>query len=166
MKPGDHPEFFRFPAPPGQSRESTIRLDREGQFWHDDERVEHAKLEEALHSWISRHPDDHRPILTNGYDWTYFKVDDVLFFVRSIQHDEGKVVLRLSNGTEAPLTALDYGDDGALYAPLTVAGRREEARFSRHAQNQLAPALEERDGQVGVQSGGAFLVPGERRLPE
>ena len=40
MKPGDHPEFFRFPAPEGRSRESTILLDREGRFWHDGELVE------------------------------------------------------------------------------------------------------------------------------
>ena len=36
MKPGDHPEFFRFPAPEGRSRESTIRLDAEGTFHHDE----------------------------------------------------------------------------------------------------------------------------------
>ncbi len=70
MKPGDHPEFFRFPAPEGRSRESTIRLDAEGRFWHEGNPVEHPKLAQAMHGWVSRHPDDHRFILTNGYDWT------------------------------------------------------------------------------------------------
>src|SRR6185369_14137299 len=110
MKPGDHPEFFRFPAPEGRSRESTLRLDGEGRFHHDDALVEHAKLAAALHTWIGRHPDNGRFILTNGYDWTYFKVDDVPFFVRSIrvengeaERDERDAVLVLSDGTEEPL---------------------------------------------------------------
>src|SRR5215831_11787750 len=99
-KPGDHPEFFRFPAPEGRSRESTLRLDREGRFFHDEAPVEHPKLAQALHTWISRHPDDGRFILTNGYDWTYFTVDDVPFFVRSLRDDAGEAVLTLSDGTE------------------------------------------------------------------
>src|SRR5215472_2124596 len=44
VKPGDHPEFFRFPAPEGRSRESTIRLDAEGHFFHEGHKVEHPKL--------------------------------------------------------------------------------------------------------------------------
>ena len=48
MKPGDHPEFFRFPAPEGRSRESEIRLDAEGHFHDHGERVEHAR------SWSRR----------------------------------------------------------------------------------------------------------------
>ena len=69
------------PAPEGRSRESTIRLDADGRFFHEGERVEHPGLEAAMHTWIARHPDDGRYILTNGYDWTYFTVDDVPFFV-------------------------------------------------------------------------------------
>ena len=41
MRPADHPEFFRLPAPEGRSRESTIVLDAEGRFHHDGELVEH-----------------------------------------------------------------------------------------------------------------------------
>ena len=103
MKPSEHPEFFRFPAPEGRSRESTIRLDHEGRFFHDDVPVEHPKLRDALHTWIARHPDDGRYILTNGYDWTYFVVDDVPYFVRSLRADDGDAILVLSDGTEEPL---------------------------------------------------------------
>ena len=69
MTPGDHPDFYRLAPPPGASRESTIVLDGEGRFWHDGEHVDHPALEQALRSWIGRHPDDGRLILTNGYDW-------------------------------------------------------------------------------------------------
>jgi hypothetical protein len=154
MKPGDHPEFFRFPAPEGRSRESTLRLDAEGQFLHDDVPVEHAKLAAALHTWIARHPDDGRFILTNGYDWTYFKVDDVPYFVRSIRAEgtAEDAILVLSDGTEEPLDpgTLRLGPRGDLY--LTV--KREakggpfDAKMTRFAQTQLEPFLVEDDGAV------------------
>src|SRR5689334_6224664 len=103
MRPGDHPDFFRFPAPEGRSRESTIRLDAEGHFWHDGAQVEHPKLEAAMHTWIARHPDDGRWILTNGYDWTYFIVDDVPFYVRALKIKPGAGIdLVLSDGSTEP----------------------------------------------------------------
>jgi len=147
MKPGDHPEFFRFAPPPGTSRESTIRLDGEGRFWHDDERVENRALELAFHRWVSRHPDDRRLILTNGYDWCYFEVEDTPYFITSLSVTEGPngepqaVDLTLSDETTEPLdvSSLALGEDGVVY--VRVKGGEFEARFSRHAQTQLAPIL-------------------------
>jgi hypothetical protein len=149
MKPGEHPDFYRVAPPPGTSRESTIALDREGCFWHDGERVEHPALRTALRSWIARHPDDGRPILTNGYDWCYFRVEDAAFIVDALHVDGadagGGVTLRLFDGTEEALDpdGLSVGDDGAVYA--RVKGGRFEARFSRHAQTQLADILVDAD---------------------
>jgi hypothetical protein len=147
VKPGDHPEFFRFPAPEGRSRESTIRLDAEGRFWHEGNLVEHAKLAEAMHGWVSRHPDDGRYILTNGYDWTYFTVEDAPYFVRSLQVTPESVLLALSDGTEEawdPGTSR-IGPNDALYAKVKVGGERGafEAKFTRFAQAQLAAVLTE-----------------------
>jgi hypothetical protein len=141
MKPGDHPEFFRFPAPEGRSRESTIRLDAEGRFWHEGELVVHPGLAAAMHTWLSRHPDDGRYILTNGYDWTYIQVDDAPYAVMSLRRDragggEG-LVLRLSDGTEERWdpTQSRTGANDALYTRVkaTARGGPYEARFSRHA---------------------------------
>ncbi len=145
MKPGDHPEFFRFPAPEGRSRESTIRLDGEGRFFHDGALVEHPKLRDALHTWISRHPDDGRYILTNGYDWTYFIVDDVPFFVRSVRAKDGEAVLVLSDGTEEPLdpTSVRANERGELYLVVKrdAKGGPYDAKMTRFAQTQLEPFL-------------------------
>jgi hypothetical protein len=147
MKPGDHPEFFRFPAPEGRSRESTLRLDAHGRFWHDGALVEHAGLLAALHGWIDRHPDDGRYILTNGYDWTYFTVDDAPYFVRAVRIEPQRIVLALSDATEEDWdpSASRVGPDGALYATVKRAAPRGpfEAKFTRHAQASLAPALAE-----------------------
>ncbi|MBK9265424.1 MAG: hypothetical protein IPM54_37265 [Polyangiaceae bacterium] len=143
MKPGDHPDFFRFAPPPGTSRESTIVLDREGSFWHDGVRVEHGALEEALHRWISKHPDDGRLILTNGYDWCYFRAEGTPYIVRALRvADDGRSAeLVLSDATDEPLDPrnLCIGDEGVVFA--RVKGGSFEARFSRHAQTALAPLL-------------------------
>ena len=164
MKPGEHPDFFRFPAPEGRSRESTIRLDAEGRFHHNGELVEHAGLASALHGWIARHPDDGRYILTNGYDWTYFIVDDAPYFVKSVRIEPTRVVLALSDGTEEAWdpTTTRTGDGGALYAKVKRDGDAKrggpfEAKFTRHAQMDLAPILVERDGRVGVDIGGRVV---------
>ncbi len=159
MKPGDHPEFFRLAPPPGASRESTIRLDREGRFWHDGALVENEALARALHTWIARHPDDGRYILTNGYDWTYFHVDDVPYVVRSVALEDGRVVLKLSDGTTEAMApdGLEVSSDGALY--VRVKGGAFEARFSRHAQTSLAPVTDEEAGQVVLRIGGQVARP-------
>ncbi len=143
MKPGEHPDFYRLAPPPGTSRESTIVLDAEGRFWHDGQRVDHPALAKVLHGWIARHPDDGRFILTNGYDWTYFRVDDAPFVVRSVRLLPDAVMLALSDDTEEALVpeTLRVGRADALYA--RVKGGAFEARFSRHAQTSLAPLLTE-----------------------
>jgi uncharacterized protein len=147
VKPGDHPEFFRFPAPEGRSRESTLRLDALGRFWHDGALVEHTGLAAALHSWIGRHPDDGRYILTNGYDWTYFTVDDAPYAVRTVRIEPDRIALLLSDGSEENLEpeSARIGQDGAVYATVkrTALGGPYEAKFTPHAQASLAPALVE-----------------------
>jgi hypothetical protein len=158
MKPGDHPEFFRFAPPEGRSRESTIRLDAEGRFFHDDAIVEHPGLAAGMNAWISRHPDDGRYILNNGYDWTYFTVEDAPFFVRSLRVDGERVLLTLSDSTEEAWdpSKTRIGEGGALYATVKANAERGpfEAKFTRYAQAALAPLLVP-DG--GVEGGAPAL---------
>jgi hypothetical protein len=146
MKPADHPDFYRLPPPPGRSRESTIRLDEDGRFWHDGEPVSHSGMAQAFASWIARHPDDGRFILSNGYDWSYFTVDDVPFHVRTIRIEADQVILFLSDGTEEPLApdTLQTGARDALY--VRVKGGAFDARFTPSAQAALGPLLVEGPG--------------------
>jgi uncharacterized protein len=165
MKPGDHPEFFRLPPPDGRSRESTIRLDAQGRFWHEGRPVEHAGLAAGLHTWIGRHPEDRRYILSNGYDWTYFTVDDAPYTVRGVRIEDGRVVLRLSDGTEEawdPATAR-IGAGDALYTQVKASapGGPYEAKFTPHAQTSLAPVLTDAGADargVSVRIGGRLHV--------
>jgi uncharacterized protein len=159
MKPGDHPDFYRLAPPPGASRESTIVLDREGRFWHDGARVDHPALEQALRTWIARHPDDGRLILSNGYDWCYFRAEGAAFGVDAIRVEEGgAVTLRLFDGTEERLdpATLAIGEGGAVHAQ--VKGGRFDARFSRHAQTQLAPILVREEPPTVVVEGREVVV--------
>lgn len=143
--PSRAPDFFTRPPPPGRSRESTITLEADGRFHHDGALIEHARLAEAMHTWIARHPLDGRLILNNGYDWTYFVVVDAPYLVQALAEDaQGFPVLVLSDGTREPLGArVRLGVRDALYAEVKAhaPGGPFEARFSRHAQSQLGPYL-------------------------
>ncbi len=69
----------------------------------------------ALRSWIARHPDDGRLILTNGYDWCYFRVDDAPFVVTAL-HDGSPPTLALFDDTEEALDpdTLSIGEGGVV----------------------------------------------------
>jgi len=157
MRPGDHPDFFRFPAPEGRSRESSIVLDAEGRFHHDGVVVEHPGMARAFAGWIDLHPDDGRFILSNGYDWSYFRVEDVPFFVLGLSERDGALQLRLSDGSESPLEpeSLTLGAQGALYT--TVKNGKFSARFTQGAQTALAPWL------ASDEKGDIFLQIAEKR---
>ena len=135
---------------------SKLRLDGDGKFFDDGGYVEHPKLQQALHTWIGRHPDDGRYILTNGYDWTYFAVDDVPFFVRAIREENGDAILVLSDETEEPLDpkTVTTGSRGDLYLEIQHPSADKakagpfRAKLTRHAQTQLGPFLNEGGDRV------------------
>jgi hypothetical protein len=139
MLPIDHPDFFDRPPPDGRSRESPIVLDAQGRFWHAGELVTHRGMADAFATWIRRHPRDGRYILCNGYDWTYFRVDDVPYFVRGIGGTLDRPLLSLSDQTEEPLDPVNLrlGAQDDLYS--WVKGGSFEARFTPAAQVALAP---------------------------
>ena len=161
MRPSDDPAYFQLPSPLGRSRESTIVLDADGHFRHDDELFGAGRMETAFHTWIRRHPDDGRWILSNGYDWTYFTVVDVAFFVRAIRvGEDGAPVLMLSDGSTEPFFPEFLRSKPGTDALYIFIKRGTEAatlaKFERHAQNGLAPWLVEHDGEL------FFAVGGER----
>jgi hypothetical protein len=157
MRPADHPEFFRLPPPEGRSRESGIVLDAQGRFHHHGALVEHPGMARAFASWITTHPDDGRFILSNGYDWSYFEVEDAPFFVLSVREADARLVLELSDGSESALdpSSLEPGQGGALYT--NVKEGRFRARFTQGAQTALAPWL------VAAENGELFLEIAGRR---
>ncbi|HEX4341696.1 MAG TPA: hypothetical protein VH062_37560 [Polyangiaceae bacterium] len=159
MKPGDHPDFFRLPPPPGRSRESRIVLDELGRFWNGPVPIDHEAMATAFASWITIHPDDGRFIMTNGYDWTYFTVKDAPFLVRHVETTGRGTVLRLFDGSEESLdpSSVTVSEDGILYT--RVKDGRFEARLAPAAQKEMVDVLDEGP------DGAAVVRIGERDYP-
>lgn len=140
-------------APFPFTRESSIKLDRDGSFWHDGVRVEHPGLARAMASWISRHPDNGRWVLENGYDWCYIVVEDVPLWVRSAGFEGGErteILATLSDGTDEKIdpTTLSVSADGTLRCEVKHGARKGPypAKLARHAQLAIAERLHE-DGE-------------------
>ncbi len=121
------------------TRESRIRIDRDGHFWHEGERVEHPGLARAFARWIAVDPDSGRYILKNDVDWCFVTVDDAPLVVRSVEDENGRLVLRLSDESREPLdrSSLRIDEDEVPYC--TVRGL--PARFSREAAFTLLDRL-------------------------
>jgi hypothetical protein len=139
---------------PGFTREAKIRLDADGRFWHEGQRVDHPGLAHAMHTWISRHPTDGRIVLENGWDWCYIVVEDTPFLVRGVRAEGDRLLARLSDESEEPLVleSLCVDDEGAIRCSVKHAakGGPYAARFDRHAAQSLAEFLHDRDGRAVV----------------
>ena len=148
-------------APFPFTRESSIRLDAEGRFWHEGALVAHPGLAQAMHGWISRHPDNQRWVLENGYDWCYLTVDDAPVVVRAARLDGGgtsaRVVLTLSDGSEDRVdpAALRVDAEGVLRCDVKAGkkGGPFPARFDRHAIQSLGQHIREQAGGYVLQVG-------------
>ena len=137
-------------APFPFTRESTIRLDEDGRFHHEGVRVEHPGLIKAMHSWISRHPNDGRYVLENGWDWCYLTVDDAPYVVRAAKIVGDQVELTLSDDSIERIDPQSLRVDASGVLRCEV--KREKkggpypARFDRHAIVALGERLREENG--------------------
>lgn len=152
-------------APFPLSRETTIRIDRDGEFWHDGERVQNDKLARAFARWVDVDPESGRYILKNEVDWCFVTVDDAPLVVRALEVGPGgELRVALSDGTTEPLdlATLRVDEDDVPYCD--VRGGALPARFSRAA----AFALLERvrvaeEGALRLSAGGGEVPV--RRVP-
>lgn len=129
------PSTFRF------SRESKIRIDRDGHVWHEGERVTHRGLELALASWIDLDDATGRYVLRNDRDWCFVGVDHTPLVVRSVRvhldeelkpaDRDPRVEVFLSDGSteRLDLATVEVDPDGVVYA--TVRNARLLARFEQ-----------------------------------
>jgi hypothetical protein len=126
------------------TRESTIRIDAQGGFWHDGQRVAHPGLAEAFARWLDVDAETGRYIVKNAINWVYVTVDDAPLVVRGVDAD---LVLSLSDGTREPLARESLRLDADDVPYCDVRGGKLPARFLP----QAAFALLERLGPEAAQ---------------
>lgn len=111
-----------------------------------------------MRTWIARHPDDGRVILTNGMDWCYILVDDLPLRIDHIAYDSGKSrwACSLFDGTVMTGTAEQFrvrADGSLLFCIGTESSERAGmmAKLSLEAVVELSAYLEEDDGNILLQ---------------
>ena len=124
-------------------RQTGIRLDREGRFWHEGAVVTHRGFHLALLRWLDR-LDDGRPILRlDEKRYAYVDVDDAELLALSARWDGDRAILALNDETEEELdhASLAAGPDNALYCRARHG--RLTARITTPAYYVLAERIEE-----------------------
>jgi hypothetical protein len=147
------------PAPPPfqLTRETKIRIDREGRFWNEESPITHEALSRALASWVDIDPESGRYILKNSVNWAFVTVEDAPLVVRALL--PGPQVV-LSDGASEPLDLASLRLDGDDVPYCDVRAGKLPARFSRNAAYALlADARLEPDGRVYVDGREVARVP-------
>jgi hypothetical protein len=138
------------------SRESRIRIDRDGRFWHEGERVEHEGLARAFAQWIRWDDASQRYQLRNEIDWCWITVEDAPLVVWSASvGEDGSVTLALSDGTCEPLALESLRIDRDDVPYCTVRGQSVDARFSPSAAFALLEHAEPDGDGWAIVLGGA-----------
>jgi hypothetical protein len=126
-------------------RQSGIRLDAEGRFWHEGQEVTHHGLRAAFFRWLDRDPDGRYVLRLDEHRFVYLDVDDAPFLVRSLRWEGQQALAVLSDGSEESLALSSvHLKEGVAYA--TVKGRFD-ARLSTAAWATLGERIVERDGE-------------------
>jgi uncharacterized protein len=128
-------------------RQSGIRLDADGRFWHEGQEVTHHGLRAALWRWLDRNPDGRWVLRLDEKRFVYLEVDDAPYAITSLRFSGAHIFVRLSDDSEEEL---DYDSvhlaRGAAYAK--VKGGRREARLSSAAWGALGERIEDEGGRA------------------
>jgi hypothetical protein len=123
-------------------RQTGIRLDREGRFWHEGAEVTHAGFRRALLRWLDV-LEYGRPILRlDERRYAYVDVEDAHLLAVSARWEGDRAFLRLNDESEEELDygSLAIGAGDALYC--AVRGGRLRARVTTRAYQVLAERIE------------------------
>jgi hypothetical protein len=126
-------------------RQSGIRLDGDGRFWHEGAEVTHHGLRAAFWRWLDRNPDGRWVLRLDANRFVYLDVDDVPYVVRSARWQDDRAIVRLSDDSEEPLALPTlHLRNGQPYC--SVKDGRFDARVSTLAWNTLAERID--DGKL------------------
>jgi hypothetical protein len=139
-------------------RQSGIRLDEEGRFWHEGAEVQHAGLRAALWRWLDRNPDGRWVLRLDERRFVYLEVDGAPHFARSLRWEGDRAFLLLADGSEEELDYPTLRARAGGGATCHVKGRFP-ARLSTAAWGTLSQRLTERDGKIVLDArGGPYPI--------
>ncbi len=130
-------------------RQSGLRLDRHGVFWHEGEAVKHEGLHRAFHRWIDRLDDGRWILRLDERRYCYIDVEDAPFIARSLRWEGDRAMVALDSEREEPLDAGHIRMD-EYGARASVGGGRFPVRLSTRAWQALTERALERDGKLWV----------------
>ena len=144
--------------PPGLSRETTIRRDAEGRWFHEGDPVTNPAVARAFDRWVAR-AEDGRLCLRNEVNWAYVEIEGAPLFVRRVRLRGESAELELSDERTEPLDprTLRQGPDGRLYC--TVRQGSLAALLTRRATFDLAERVGEDENGVFVDLAGDRIHP-------
>ncbi|MBX2812469.1 MAG: DUF1285 domain-containing protein [Myxococcales bacterium] len=123
------------------SRETSIRRDAQGTWYHDGDPVTNTAVARAFDAWVDI-AEDGRCILHNSVNWAYVEIDGPPIFIHRAWTVSQGLELKLSDG-QLELLDMDtvYRDvGGRLYC--RVREGRLLAGFTRQAMLDLIPILD------------------------
>lgn len=145
-------------------RQTGLRLDRHGRWWHEGEIVQHRGLVRAINRWLDRLDDGRYIIRLDEHRYAYVDVEDTPYIVVTVTHsDDGRLWIHLSDGEREELDyeSLAVGSDHALYCRCK--DRRFASRFSHQAHQLLVDAIEQLDdGRFALRAAGKSWPIAER----
>jgi hypothetical protein len=137
-------------------RQSGLRLDRAGRFWHEGELVTHERMLEAFHRWIDRLDDGRYVLRLDERRFVYIDVEDTPFVARSLRWEGDRALVTLQSGREEPLDPAPLVEDAHGVVGSVRAGRFP-VRLSTRAWQSLTERAIERDGRLHVTVAGVDL---------
>ncbi|MBN1652938.1 MAG: DUF1285 domain-containing protein, partial [Deltaproteobacteria bacterium] len=143
----------------GLTRESAIRRDALGRWFHEGRLIGHPNIIRAFDRWIAR-AEDGRYCLKNDFDWVYVAIEGAPLFVRSVTiGDYGAIILSLSDECDYALQpeSLRLGPDGVLYCD--VREKSMTARFDRSAMMKLEELIDEDEKGIYLKLGDKLVRP-------
>jgi hypothetical protein len=137
-------------------RETGIRLDREGRFWHEGAVVAHRGFHLALLRWLDRLSDGRTILRLDEKRYAYVEVADAELLALSARWEGDRALLRLNDETEEELdyASLSVGAGDALYC--RVRGGVLSARITTRAYQVLAERIEESGEGFALRAAGSL----------
>lgn len=134
-------------------RKTDIRIDRQGEIWHQGEQIKHQRLKKAILSWLDVLPDGRDIIRLDDTRYGYVDIDDAHLLAQSLSwNDDGDATLHLNSGKTKKLNlkGLYVGHGHAMYARHG----KIKIRLLTPAYYTLAERIEENEDGFELVTGG------------